>query len=81
MARIIGEIALSLILLVGLAPLAEGLLRKLKAIIHSRQGPPIIQPHLDLGKMLVRRTWRRLRAGSGAWRRPSVWEPRWWWRC
>jgi len=54
MAQTIGQIALSLILLVGLAPLAEGLLRKLKAIIHSRQGPPIIQPYLDLAKLLVK---------------------------
>jgi formate hydrogenlyase subunit 4 len=48
------EIALSLIILIGLAPLAEGLLRKLKAIVHSRQGPPIIQPYLDLAKLLVK---------------------------
>jgi formate hydrogenlyase subunit 4 len=53
-ARTILEIVLSLIILVGLAPLAEGLLRKLKAIVHSRQGPPIIQPYLDLAKLLVK---------------------------
>ena len=54
MAQTIGQIALSLILLVGLAPLAEGLLRKLKATIHSRQGPPVIQPYLDLAKLSVK---------------------------
>jgi formate hydrogenlyase subunit 4 len=48
------EIALSLIILIGLAPLAEGLLRKLKAIVHSRQGPPITQPYLDIAKLLVK---------------------------
>jgi formate hydrogenlyase subunit 4 len=45
---------LNLAILVGLAPLAEGLLRKLKAIVHSRQGPPIIQPYLDIAKLLVK---------------------------
>jgi len=53
-ARAILEIVLSLVILIGLAPLAEGLLRKLKAIIHSRQGPPIIQPYLDIAKLLVK---------------------------
>ena len=54
MAQTILQIALSLIILIGLAPLAEGLLRKLKAIVHSRKGPPIIQPYLDLAKLLVK---------------------------
>jgi len=45
---------LSLFLLIGLAPLAEGLLRKFKARIHSRQGPPITQPYLDIAKLLVK---------------------------
>jgi len=53
-AQTILQIALSLIILIGLAPLAEGLLRKLKAIVHSRKGPPIIQPYLDLAKLLVK---------------------------
>lgn len=35
-----------------LAPLAEGIMRKLKAIIHSRTGPPVTQPYLDLLKLL-----------------------------
>jgi formate hydrogenlyase subunit 4 len=50
----IGQILLNLIILVGLAPLAEGLLRKLKAFIHSRKGPPVIQPYLDIAKLLVK---------------------------
>jgi len=53
-ARTILEIALSLIILIGLAPLAEGLLRKLKAIVHSRQGPPVLQPYMDIAKLLVK---------------------------
>jgi formate hydrogenlyase subunit 4 len=48
------NIILSLFLLIGLAPLAEGLLRKFKARIHSRQGPPIIQPYLDIAKLLIK---------------------------
>jgi formate hydrogenlyase subunit 4 len=35
-----------------LSPLVEGVLRKGKAFIHSRQGPPITQPYLDLLKLL-----------------------------
>jgi len=35
-----------------LSPLAEGVMRKLKAIVHSRTGPPITQPYLDLLKLL-----------------------------
>jgi formate hydrogenlyase subunit 4 len=35
-----------------LAPLAEGVLRKLKATLQSRVGPPVIQPYIDLLKLL-----------------------------
>jgi formate hydrogenlyase subunit 4 len=45
---------LSLFLFIGLAPLAEGLLRKFKARIHSRQGPPLTQPYLDIAKLLAK---------------------------
>ncbi len=48
------DIVLSLVLLIGLAPLAEGLLRKLKARLHSRQGPPIVQPYYDIAKLLIK---------------------------
>jgi len=34
------NVALALLL----APLAEGVMRKLRAAIHSRQGPPFTQP-------------------------------------
>jgi formate hydrogenlyase subunit 4 len=43
---------MNLLLVLLLAPLLEGVIRKLKARIHSRQGPPIIQPYLDLLKLL-----------------------------
>jgi len=45
-----------------LAPLFEGLLRKLKAFLHSRQGPPILQPYLDVAKLLGKED---LRTASG----------------
>jgi formate hydrogenlyase subunit 4 len=40
----------ALVLLV--APLCEGMLRKLTAIVQSRQGPPLLQPYFDLLKLL-----------------------------
>jgi formate hydrogenlyase subunit 4 len=54
-------ISLTRILLVGLlnvaaslllSPLCEGFMRKLRAAIHSRIGPPITQPFWDLFKLL-----------------------------
>jgi formate hydrogenlyase subunit 4 len=36
------------------SPLVEGVMRKVKAIVHSRKGPPIVQPYLDLAKLLVK---------------------------
>lgn len=35
-----------------LAPLLEGILRKVTAVIQSRQGPPVWQPYFDLLKLL-----------------------------
>jgi formate hydrogenlyase subunit 4 len=48
----VGLAVLSVALALLLAPLYEGLMRKLKAAIHSRIGPPITQPYLDLFKLL-----------------------------
>lgn len=48
---IIGVLANSLLVLL-LAPLFEGTLRKLTAAVQSRQGPPLWQPYLDLLKLL-----------------------------
>lgn len=39
-------------LVIFLAPLFEGVMRKLKARIQSRQGPPFTQPYLDILKLL-----------------------------
>ena len=45
------------------SPLIEGVMRKLRAIVHSRQGPPIVQPYFDLAKLLVKED---LSSGPGA---------------
>jgi formate hydrogenlyase subunit 4 len=42
------NVALALVL----SPLCEGIMRKLRAAIHSRIGPPITQPYWDLFKLL-----------------------------
>ena len=42
----------NLILVVLLAPLCEGISRKLTARIQSRKGPPVLQPYYDLLKLL-----------------------------
>lgn len=39
-------------MVLAVAPLCEGVLRKLTARIQSRQGPPLWQPYLDLLKLL-----------------------------
>jgi formate hydrogenlyase subunit 4 len=44
--------AMNLALVLTLAPLFEGLLRKVTARVQSRQGPPLWQPYLDLLKLL-----------------------------
>ncbi len=38
-------------LIIGLAPLVTGIIRKVKAVLQSRRGPPILQPYYDLGKL------------------------------
>jgi formate hydrogenlyase subunit 4 len=43
---------LNLLLFAGLAPLFEGLIRKITARVQSRQGPPLLQPYYDLLKLL-----------------------------
>lgn len=44
-----------------LAPLLEGVMRKLKAFVHSRQGPPVIQPFFDVLKLLGKEDLRSAR--------------------
>lgn len=43
---------LNLAIVLILAPLFEGMARKIRAVIHSRKGPPLIQPYIDLIKLL-----------------------------
>ncbi len=52
MGKIIALAICNLALVVFVAPLYEGVIRKLKALVHSRKGPPFIQPYLDLLKLL-----------------------------
>ena len=42
----------NLVLVILVAPFSEGVMRKLKATVHSRKGPPLTQPYLDLLKLL-----------------------------
>jgi len=43
---------LSLALL--LAPFFEGIMRKVTARVQSRKGPPLLQPFMDLAKLLIK---------------------------
>jgi formate hydrogenlyase subunit 4 len=43
---------MNIALVLALAPLFEGVLRKVTAKVQSRQGPPLWQPYLDLLKLL-----------------------------
>jgi formate hydrogenlyase subunit 4 len=43
---------LQLVLVLGLAPLVTGLIRRLKAGLQTRQGPDILQPYQDLYKLM-----------------------------
>ena len=51
---------MNLLIALGLSPLFEGLARKLRALIHSRVGPPIIQPYYDLMKLVGKEDIRPL---------------------
>lgn len=65
-------VIINLALVILLAPLFEGVIRKLKARIHSRQGPPVIQPYLDLMKLLVKEELRPQGAGMLFWLAPRL---------
>lgn len=45
-------VIINVIIFLALAPLFEGIIRKLTAKVQSRQGPPVIQPYYDLLKLL-----------------------------
>jgi formate hydrogenlyase subunit 4 len=61
----------SVAVVLALAPLLEGILRKVTARVQSRQGPPLWQPYLDLLKLLGKED---LEAGeSPAYQRLAAW--------
>ena len=41
-------------LVIGLAPLLTGVVRKVKARIQRRRGPPLLQPYLDLRRLMLK---------------------------
>ena len=67
----------NVILFLGLAPLYEGVLRRLAARVQSRRGPPLIQPYYDLFKLLGKEridsagTWPFRPQGS-TWQTPKA---------
>lgn len=48
----------NMLLVLLVAPLLEGAIRKLRAIVHSRRGPPLTQPYRDLLKLLAKEDLR-----------------------
>lgn len=51
---IIGGAIFNVAVVVLLAPLFDGVIRKLKAVIQSRKGPPFTQPYRDILKLLAK---------------------------
>lgn len=45
-------VILNVLIFLALAPLFEGMVRKITARVQSRQGPPVYQPYMDLIKLL-----------------------------
>jgi formate hydrogenlyase subunit 4 len=58
-------IAVNIVAFLALAPLFEGVIRKITARVQSRQGPPITQPYYDILKLLGK---QNLSAGNFAFR-------------
>src|SRR4030042_893644 len=52
MGKVIALALCNLVLVILVAPFYEGVIRKLKALVPSRKGPPFVQPYLDLLKLL-----------------------------
>lgn len=48
----------NILLVLLAAPLLDGFLRKVRARIHSRQGPPVLQSYYDLAKLMVKEDQR-----------------------
>jgi formate hydrogenlyase subunit 4 len=58
--------AVNVVIALCVSPLVEGILRKLKALVHSRMGPPLTQPYLDLFKLLGKEDLRTSRGWLSA---------------
>lgn len=54
MLRIFLMSLLNIGIVLALSPLLEGIMRKIKARIHSRVGPPLVQPYYDLAKLFLK---------------------------
>lgn len=50
--QVISLSVFNFLLVLFLSPLLEGIIRKLVAFVHSRIGPPIYQPYIDILKLL-----------------------------
>ncbi len=64
--RMVGAAVAQVLVVLLLAPLYEGVLRKLKAVLQSRMGPPILQPFLDTAKLLGKEDLRTVRGRAYA---------------
>ncbi len=62
----------NMLLVLLVAPLLEGTIRKLRAAIQSRQGPPIYQPYLDLLKLLAKEDLRVTESPIVSWGPPVM---------
>lgn len=63
-SRLLAIGVLNVLVVLLLSPLFEGVLRKLKAALHSRIGPPITQPFLDTLKLLGKEDLRTVRGSA-----------------
>jgi formate hydrogenlyase subunit 4 len=64
--RLLAIGVLNVLVVLLLSPLYEGVLRKLKAALHSRIGPPLTQPFLDTLKLLGKEDLRTVGGSSYA---------------
>src|SRR5574337_539734 len=48
----LGIVILQLIIIIALAPLLSGIIKKIKAFFQIRKGPSIFQPYYDIAKLL-----------------------------
>ncbi|NIM51013.1 MAG: NADH-quinone oxidoreductase subunit H [Gemmatimonadales bacterium] len=59
--QVLGLCAVNVLVALLLSPLYEGILRKLRAVVHSRVGPPVTQSYFDLLKLLGKEDLRSTR--------------------